>query len=113
MSEAMQRAFAEIGQRAPAAVGSVIKSGAQSLCDSDAHFWSRVRRICGEEFVGKDLIDIQAKCNKIRDLEIARGKSGHWTHDLNRHIAAIQLSASVSARAARDVQIAKYGRAYV
>jgi hypothetical protein len=110
---AFDRTLQMRAEQAPRTVGSVIKSGAQSLCDDDSHFWSRVRRVLGERFVGADLADLQRACNRIRDVEIARGKQGHWCHDLNRHIAAIQLSASISARAARDVQVAKYGRSYV
>lgn len=104
---ALGRTFELMDEAAPRAVGSVIKSGAQSLCDEDSHFWSRVRRVCGEEFVGAELTDIGRECDRIRDLEIARGKISHWTYCLHRHMAALQLRASVSARQARDVQMMK------
>lgn len=109
---ALDHAFALMDERAPMAVGSVIKSGAQSLCDDDTHFWSRVRRVCGDRFVGAGLTDIGRECDRIRDMEIKRGQINHWTYSLHTHMAAIQLRVSVTQRQARDVQRMKRERAH-
>ena len=110
---ALDRVFALMDERAPMAVDAVIQAGASNLYMDDRLFWSRVRRICGEDFVGKDLIDVRRECNRIRDIEIRRGQISHWTYDQFRHVTAIQLCAAISQRQARDVQVMKYGRSHV
>lgn len=110
---AFDRALALLGEQAPRTVERLVQNGTDALSADDRHFWSRVRRICGEEYVGADLATIRDEINAIRDHEIARAKGGHWTYDLHRHMAALQLSAAVNERMARKIQIEKFGRAYL
>jgi hypothetical protein len=110
---AFDRALAMLAEQAPRTVERMVQNGAAALSSDDSHFWSRVRRICGEEYVGRDLPTIRDEVNAIRDHEIARAKANSWTHDIHRHIAALQLVAAVNERMARGAQVEKYGRSFV
>jgi hypothetical protein len=110
---AFDRALALLAEQAPRTVERMVQNGAAALSADDSHFWSRVRRICGEEYVGRDLATIRDEVNAIRDHEIARHRANSWTYDLNRHMAALQLVAAVNERMARRVQVEKYGRSYL
>jgi hypothetical protein len=119
--EAWDEIADEIKERSALAVRDAHKAGANPLADNDELFWRHVKRICGEQYVGKPLTEIHREVRRLADLENARGRpqmrqgrvEPHWAYKFDTHMAALQLDAAISLRIARAEQKKKYGETYL
>ena len=90
----MAAEFAEVGEAARAALDVVVVRGSEKY-QRDRHL-PRVLPVGPELMAAKSDADrraLLARLARALRKERNRGRAGHWTYDLNRHIALAQAYA--------------------